>query len=341
MKINHLFKEKKKRYKKIPKEEKSFNYKRKGSKNKRKIICFSFVLILYTLIVIYITSFMIKKGNSSWSTEIKNIENKIKILKYLTNNDKTFYEGAKNCLEKDPDEQLCIYQFLCPKEVINKKRILIGNHEDGSYVMLDDFKNIKIAYSIGIDGLIQFDKALADKGIDVYMYDHTIDKLPYENEKFHWKKIGIGGNNDRTSNIQTLTDMMKDNGHLNEKNIILKIDVEGPEWKSLNDVPEDVLKQFRFILVEYHFFQLYPKLYYNVLKKMYKTHQVFFVNCCSLPDVKTFGNNRICVCIEVSYALRSEYSFAKDESIYPIEEFAYSNQKGFNPNILKLFDEYK
>ena len=262
-------------------------------------------------------------------------------MKYLTNNDKTFYEGAKNCLEKDPDEQLCIYQFLCPKEVINKKRILIGNHEDRSYVMLDDFKNIKIAYSIGIDGLIQFDKALADKGIDVYMYDHTIEKLPYENEKFHWKKIGIGGNNDRTSNIQTLTDMMKDNGHLNEKNIILKIDVEGPEWKSLNDVPEDVLKQFRFILVEYHFFQLYPKLYYNVLKKMYKTHQVFFVNCCSLPDVKTFGNNRICVCIEVSYALRSEYSFAKDESIYPIEEFAYSNQKGFNPNILKLFDEYK
>ena len=341
MKINHLFKEKKKRYKKIPKEEKSFNYKRKGSKNKRKIICFSFVLILYTLIVIYTTSFMIKKGNSSRATEINNIENKIKILKYLTNNDKTFYEGAKNCLEKDPDEQLCIYQFLCPKEVINKKRILIGNHEDGSYVMLDDFKNIKIAYSIGIDGLIQFDKALADKGIDVYMYDHTIDKLPYENEKFHWKKIGIGGNNDRTSNIQTLTDMMKDNGHLNEKNIILKIDVEGPEWKSLNDVPEDILKQFRFILVEYHFFQLYPKLYYNVLKKMYKTHQVFFVNCCSLPDVKTFGNNRICVCIEVSYALRSEYSFAKDESIYPIEEFAYSNQKGFNPNILKLFDEYK
>ena len=132
---------------------------------------------------------MIKKVNSSSSTEIKNIEDKIKIFKYLTNNDKTFYEGAKNCLEKDPDEQLCIYQFLCPKEIIKKKRILMGNHEDGSYVMLDDFENIKIAYSIGIDGVIQFDKALADKGIDIYMYDHTIKKLPYENEKFHWKKM--------------------------------------------------------------------------------------------------------------------------------------------------------
>ena len=57
------------------------------------------------------------------------------------------------------------------------------------------------------------------------MYDHTIEKLPYENEKFHWKKIGIGGNSDRSTNIQTLTDMLKDNGHLNEKNMILKMDV--------------------------------------------------------------------------------------------------------------------
>ena len=83
--------------------------------------------------------------------------------------------------------------------------------------MLDDFESIKIAYSIGIDGKIQFDKALADKGIDVYMYDHTINKLPYQNDKFHWKKIGIGGNSQRTSNIQTLEEMIKENGHISKK----------------------------------------------------------------------------------------------------------------------------
>ena len=50
------------------------------------------------------------------------------------------------------------------------------------------FWEYKIAYSIGIRDIIQFDKALADKGIDIYIYDHTFDKLPYENNKFHWKK---------------------------------------------------------------------------------------------------------------------------------------------------------
>ena len=122
--------------------------------------------------------------------------------------------------------------------------------------------------------------------------------------------------------------------------MIVKMDVEGPEWNALNDTSEYVLKQFKYILIKYHFFKIYPELFYKVLKKIYKTHQAFYVHCCAVTDIKTFGNNRICVCIEVSYAIRSEFSFAKDKSIYPIEEFSYYNNKDFNVNILKLFDDY-
>ena len=35
--------------------------------------------------------------------------------------------------------------------------------------------------------------------------------------------------------------------------MILKIDVEGWEWNSLNELNEDILKQFKYILIEYHF----------------------------------------------------------------------------------------
>ena len=128
---------------------------------------------------------MIRKKNKK-KTSIYEINSKIEQLKILTNNDKNLYDGAKKCLERNPDEQLCFYQFLCPKEVVGRKRILIGKRGDGSYVMLDDFENIKIAYSIGIANMLQFDSALADKGIDVYMYDHTIDKLVRERRRFHW-----------------------------------------------------------------------------------------------------------------------------------------------------------
>ena len=40
--------------------------------------------------------------------------------------------------------------------------------------MLNDFDNIKICYSIGIEHNVDFDKDIASRGIEVYMYDHII-----------------------------------------------------------------------------------------------------------------------------------------------------------------------
>ena len=65
--------------------------------------------------------------------------------------------------------------------------------------------------------MIQFDDVLAKRGIYVYMYDHTINSLPYDNPKFHWSKIGICGNNERTQNSKTLNYLMKENGHISKK----------------------------------------------------------------------------------------------------------------------------
>ena len=59
------------------------------------------------------------------------------------------------------------------------KILYLGEKTDGCYVLLDDFENIKDAYNFGIGRNIQFDKALAEKGIDIFMYDHTINSFPY------------------------------------------------------------------------------------------------------------------------------------------------------------------
>ena len=103
-----------------------------------------------------------------------NISHKIRLLKLMTNNNELEYKGIQECLINDPDSLLCIYHLISTKGVLNKERILLGYKRDGSYVILNDFLNIKIAYSFGIGRTIQFDKELADRGIDIYMYDHTI-----------------------------------------------------------------------------------------------------------------------------------------------------------------------
>ena len=228
----------------------------------------------------------------------------------------------ENCLKQDPDSQLCIYHLIAPKKIVGKKRILVGNKADGCYVLLDDFKDIKYAYSFGISTMVQFDNELTKRDIDVYMYDHTINGLPYNNTKFHWKKKGIAGKGEITQKLDTLENYINENGHKDEKNMILKIDTEGAEWNALIDISEDVLNQFKYILIEFHFNNLKKgDIYYQVLKKLHKTHQVFYHRCAMRRVMVQFGNNDICSAIELSYVIRKDNTFEKDDSIYPNYDF--------------------
>ena len=275
--------------------------------------------------------------------DIKNIKNRINLLKEFTNNNPYIYNHMENCLLNDPDKLFCFYHLIYPKKVIGKNRILLGEKSDGCYVLLDDFEKIKYVYSFGISNKIQFDDALAKKGIYVYMYDHTINSLPYNNSKFHWSKIGICGNNNRIRNLKTLEDLLKENRHISEKNMILKIDVEGGEWNSLNELNEDILRQFKYILIEYHFFRpSKEELYYNVIKKIHKSHQAFYCRCHGRSNISPL-RNRICKNLEVSYIIREGNKFDKDDSIYPIFELDFTEpikdyKSEINLNILKLFD---
>ena len=289
---------------------------------------------------------MIAFENSPKNKTIE-LSQKIRLLKLITNNNEIEYRGPQECLINDPDNQNCIYHLISPKEVLNKNRILLGNKRDGSYVLFDDFLNIKFAYSFGIDRYIQFDKALADRGIDVYMYDHTIKSLPFEHPKFHWKRIGLCGKKPLNSTLKSLDNLIADNGHINEYNMILKIDIEFMEWEALIDLKDGILNHFKYIVIEFHFQDEKIKnnqhIYYNVLKKIYLTHQAFYVRCNGKTlDKVNFGKNRICPFLEVSYIIREGNNFIKDKAIYPIYEFEFSNpaknKLETNLNILKLFD---
>jgi hypothetical protein len=285
----------------------------------------------------------IRLFNKSYKEKDKDIKNRINLLKIITNNNPCIYKHMEDCLLNDPDKFFCFYQYINPKKVIGKNRILLGEKTDGCYVLLDDFENIKIAYSFGISYKIQFDDELAKRGIDVYMYDHTINSLPYNNYRFHWSKIGICGNNERTQNLKTLEDLMKENGHISEKNMILKMDIEGSEWNPLNELNEDILKQFKYILIEYHFLESSKEeLYYNVIKKIHKSHQAFYCRCHGRDNISPI-RNRMCKNLEVSYIIREGNKFDKDYSIYPIFELDFvearnDNKTEINLNAFKLFD---
>jgi hypothetical protein len=46
----------------------------------------------------------------------------------------------------------------------------------------------------------------------------------------------------KSANLKTLIDLMTENGHLQEKNMILKMDIESNGWEVLNELTPDILK---------------------------------------------------------------------------------------------------
>ena len=234
------------------------------------------------------------------------LSNKDKILNYHNNN---------------------IYYLLSTREVFGYKKVRIGNKGDGGYILLNDLKNTKIGYSFGISREISFDKELADKNIDVFMYDHTIRKLPFENLKFHWKKIGLTGIRNNNNNMKTLPELIEDNGHSNETNMILKMDIELYEWDVFQNLPIKNLRQFKYIVGEFHFSNSNKEKQYNILKKLLTTHQIFHIHCNNCGVIIKFDGHYICKLLEISFIQKEGYEFIEDSSIYPIEGLDYKNCK--------------
>jgi hypothetical protein len=226
-------------------------------------------------------------------------------------------------------------------EVLGYKKIRIGRKTDGGYIFLNDFKNIKIAYSFGIDSEISFEKELADKNIDIFMYDHSINKLPFENTKFHWQKIGLCGTKSADQNMKTLSELIKENGHLKEDNMILKIDIEAYEWEVFQYLPLTILRQFKFIVGEFHFKDSEIE-YNNILKRILITHKIFHIHCNNCGEIINLSGLKICQALEISFIQKEGYNFTKDNNIYPIEGLDYKNcQQNEDLNyIINLFNKY-
>jgi len=285
--------------------------KQKCIKNSKAIIIF-FVLIIFILCLI-LEIYKIKY----FKKEIKNLDRINISLNHEIGLLFSYINNIKN--------ESCIYQLLKPKDVKDKKKVRIGKKGDGGYVLLNDFKNIKFAYSFGIDGEISFDKELSEKNIDIFMYDHTIDNICESNSKFHWKKIGLTGKKEINTNLKTIKELIKENGHIQEKDMILKMDIEGYEWETFLYMSFDILRQFKYILVEFHFFDGCKSIYSKILKKLNKNHQIFHLHCNNCGKLINFDGYNICDSLEVSYVIREGNTFIKYNENNSINDIYYKN----------------
>ena len=191
--------------------------------------------------------------------------------------------------------------------------VRIGREHDGGYILLDDFHEGDIAYSFGINNDVSWDKDAASRGCEVFMYDHTIDKLPEENPRFHWAKLGIADGVTRDSKLKTLDELIAINHHEDKRSMILKMDVEGAEWGFLEQVSSETLSQFSQMSFEFHNITSHPnpEQVLSAFRKINRTHQLVHIHANNDVYYVSFGEKKFCEALECSYVLKSKYRFSE------------------------------
>ena len=156
--------------------------------------------------------------------------------------------------EKPPttaaDKQLLAAARLLQPIAVDRDRLArVGGEGDGGYVMLADAP-AAVAVSIGVGPDVSWDSAVAARGTQVHMFDHTVRRLPglVPGGTFH--RLGIGPLDEGP--LRTLPSIMAISGVFQGSPTYLKMDVEGAEWSSIAACPPGLLGAFDQIVMELH-----------------------------------------------------------------------------------------
>lgn len=188
------------------------------------------------------------------------------------------------------DRALALARLLEPRRPVGFEKIRVGGWSDGGYVMVDDFAGVRTALSLGVGPNVDWDVSMAERGIEVHEYDHTVDAPPRTHPLIHFHKRQITAvKMEGTESLQSILETL---GTREPASVILKIDIENDEWAVFRNAPREVLGMFSQVLCEFHAFNYMHQDFQwdNALAGLSKLREQFDV-------VHVHGNN----CAEVYY----------------------------------------
>lgn len=203
--------------------------------------------------------------------------------------------------------------------------IRIGEDGDGGYLVPDDLSNIDGCFSAGSGKIMHFEKHLASEyGIKSYILD-KIDKKPVELsdlQEFRHGWLGVENNQETVTLERWLIESNLDKS----RELLLQMDIEGAEYRTLLYTPSKILERFRIIVVEFHGLDKFTNyngfniLYKPVLNKLLESFDVVHFhanNCCGNWKALKFGIPRV---VEITF-------HRKDRRLRALEH-------AFTPNLL-------
>jgi hypothetical protein len=131
-----------------------------------------------------------------------------------------------------------------------KQLIRIGGDGDGGYLVPDDLEGIEYCFSPGVSTSSDFENQLADRGIRSFLADYSVEAPAILRPEFTFDRKFLGSTN--SGKFLTLA-AWKDQ-YLKDYtgDLILQMDIEGAEYQVILNTPDELLDQFRIIVIEFH-----------------------------------------------------------------------------------------
>jgi hypothetical protein len=206
-----------------------------------------------------------------------------------------------------------------------KKLIRLGPAGDGGYLLPDDLEGIEACFSPGVFLISGFEKECAQRGMNVFLADASVERPAETHPLFHFTKKHVGVTNN--AEFMTMDDWVRSSLPGCQGDLLLQIDTDGYEYETFLGMSDPLLRRFRIIAAEFHdldqlWNQPFFRLATRAFDKILQTHSCMHIhpnNCGGtlerdglvIPSVAEFTflrNDRI---IDPSYA--SEFPHPLDQ----------------------------
>ena len=224
-------------------------------------------------------------------------------------------------------ENINVYEN-CMKEILKAiqvnynmiQRIHLGTKGDGGYIIAHPSTFIcSNLYSYGVENNIDFeiDYLKTNRNNYCYAYDHTVDFKSQENNIIFTKE---GLSDKKEDMLNTLQNHLKINKNT-ATNLILKLDIEGYEWRVLDNIDIIFLtSHFKQIIIEFHRlssasdgYTVFKKL--EILKRIKKYYNIFHIHHNNYSPIDNINNTNIPVCVEITYLRKKDCIYESSKTL--------------------------
>jgi hypothetical protein len=237
---------------------------------------------------------------------------------YIPGKGLEFYSGAG--MVKSAFEAISL---LKPYDV-DKPKVRIGPNADGGYVLVDSLRCDQPIVSYGISTEYTFERALAERGHKVFMFDHTIAGISQPHPNMRFFREGVAGETQREQSLFTIEEHLSRHG-IDCDRTILKMDVEGAEFGAFVATSSSILNTFEQMIIEVHFLnrlvdETYRRSFVQMFEKINSLFTLFHIhgNNHDGPDRFYFVDGiPVAEMVELSYVKTSSVKRQPSRTVYP------------------------